>query len=100
MNASLLKQPSAFLPLAMSAAALIMTALALTAYGLPDPAAPPHDEGTLARTWQLLMGLQVPVVLYFAATWLPRDPKHAGLVLALQLAAGVIAAFPVFYLAL
>jgi hypothetical protein len=33
------------------------------------------------------MGLQVPVVAWFASTWLPRAPRMALLVLAVQAAA-------------
>jgi hypothetical protein len=42
------------------------------------------DEGTAARLWWLLMGLQVPVVAFFAVTRLPRAPRMTLLVLALQ----------------
>jgi hypothetical protein len=52
-------------------------------------AGPEADEGTAARLWWLLMGGQVPVVAWFAITWLPRAPKVALVVLALQAAAVV-----------
>jgi hypothetical protein len=42
------------------------------------------DEGTAARVWWLLMAAQVPVVAFFAITWLPRTPRQALLILALQ----------------
>ena len=45
------------------------------------------DEGTAARLWWLLMGLQVPLVAFFAISWLPRAPRMALVVLALQGAA-------------
>jgi hypothetical protein len=48
------------------------------------------DEGTAARLWWLLMGLQVPVVAFFAVTWLPRTPRMATLVLALQAGAVLV----------
>lgn len=100
MNLAMLKQPSAFAPLLMSAAALGLMATALTSYGLLDAAAPPHDERALARVWQLLIALQVPVIVYFAARWLPERPRDALTVLGLQFAAGVVAVVPVFYLGL
>lgn len=53
-------------------------------------AGPEADEGTLARIWWLLMLAQVPLVAFFALTHLPRSPRPALLVLALQVA-GVIA---------
>ena len=42
------------------------------------------DEGTAAHIWQILMAAQIPVVLFFAIKWLPRAPKQALQVLALQ----------------
>jgi hypothetical protein len=56
------------------------------------------DEGTAAHLWQLLMAAQIPFIAFFAITWLPRAPRPALAVLALQLAAGLAAAAPVFLL--
>jgi hypothetical protein len=103
MNLSLLKKPSAFLPLLMSAAALSL----LIGYFVTGPHDPNlvtengitrQDEGAAAHLWQLLMGLQLPIILYFALRWLPQQPKAALMVLAAQFVAGVAAAFPVWYL--
>jgi hypothetical protein len=57
-----------------------------------------HDEGVAAHIWQLLMVLQVAAILLFAALWLPRDPKRAGVMLALQML-GLVAACVPLYLA-
>jgi hypothetical protein len=103
MNLSLLKKPSAFIPLLMSAAALAL----LIGYVVTGPHEPNlvtengvtrQDEGTAAHLWQLLMGLQLPIVFYFAVRWLPRQPRAALMVLGAQFVAGVSAAFPVWYL--
>jgi len=77
----LLRRPSAFLPILMSLAALsaVLTHIALVG------TAREADEGTAAHVFQLLMALQVPVVAFFAVNWLPLDPRHALLVLALRL---------------
>jgi hypothetical protein len=56
------------------------------------------DESGTARLWQLLMLLQVPCALFFAAWWLPRDPRRALAMLALQGLAFVAAAMPVIWL--
>jgi len=102
MNLSLLRKPSAFVPLLMSAAALAL----IIGYVVTGPHEPNlvvengvtrQDEGAAAHLWQLLMGLQLPVILYFAAKWLPRDPKAALTVLGVQFIAGLAAAFPVWY---
>jgi hypothetical protein len=42
----------------------------------------------------------VPIVAVFAIKWLPEAPRQALLVLALQVAAAIAAALPVFLLGL
>jgi len=105
MNLSLLKKPSGFVPVLMSVAALSL----LVGYIVTGPHAPNlitengvtrEDEGAAAHLWQLLMGLQLPIIFFFAVRWLPRQPKAAVMVLAMQFVAGVSAAFPVWYLGL
>ena len=91
-----LRQPAAFLPLAMSGAAFALVPIALALHGFDGIRQP--DEGLFAHLWQLLMAGQLPIIAYFAIQWLPRSPKQAALVLALQLAAGLAAAAPVFLL--
>ena len=44
------------------------------------------DEGTAAHLWQLLMAAQLPLGLFFAATWMPRAPRWAWRGLALEVA--------------
>ena len=88
---STFKTPSALIPLAMSIAALGMVCGQIAIAGTARQA----DEGTAAHLWQLLMAGQIPVIAYFALRWLPRTPRQAGVVLALQLLAGVAAAAPV-----
>lgn len=89
-----MKQPSAFLPLAMSLVALAIVLGHAAMFGVVHEA----DEGTPAHIFQLLMVAQVPVVVFFAIKWLPRAPGRALQVLALQ-AGAVLAAFvAVFFL--
>jgi hypothetical protein len=94
MSYSVVKQPSALVPLAMSGAALAAVLGHIAVAGV----ARQTDEGTAAHLWQLLMAGQLPVVAYFAVKWLPRRPGPALLVLALQAGAGIAAAAPVFLL--
>jgi hypothetical protein len=96
MNVSMLKQPSAFLPVAMSLAALAVVLVHVARFG----AAREADEGTSAHLWQLLMIAQVPIVGFFAIKWLPRAPGPALAILALQAGAGLAALAPVFFLGL
>jgi ABC-type Na+ efflux pump permease subunit len=88
-----LRHPSAFLPITMSLLALSLVLFHLLMYGT----AREPDEGTVAHLWQLLMGLQVPIIAFFAIRRLPVSPRSAIAVLGLQLVAGVAAAAPVFY---
>ena len=92
MRVSPMKQPSALLPMAMSVAALGIVLGHYAMYGIVHEA----DEGTPAHLFQILMAPQVPVVAYFAITWLPRAPGPAIGVLALQ-AALMLAAFASVY---
>ena len=97
MNFStLMKRPSAFLPVAMSFAALALVLGSVAMFGVVREA----DEGTAAHLFQLLIALQIPIVLFFAVRWLPRSPRQALQVLALQAAAGLAALAPVYLLGL
>ena len=91
---TLLKHPSAFLPVVMSLAAL---ALVLTVVALHGTA-PQEDEGAAAHIWQLLMAVQAPVVMFFAIRWVPRSPREALPILALQVGAALTAIAPIFLL--
>ena len=93
---TMLKQPSAFLPVAMSVAALARVLGSVVTFGVVHEA----DEGTAAHLFQLLTGLQIPIAAYFAITWLPRGPGPALRVLALQAVAELAALAPVYCLQL
>src|SRR5262245_30698743 len=88
---TLLKRPSAFVPVAMSSAAILTILVHIVRSGV----APQADEGTAARIWQLLILAQLPPVALFAIKWLPKAPKQALAVLALQIAAIAAALAPV-----
>lgn len=96
MNVSPLKQPGAWIPVAMSFAALVTVLCYVAAFG----AARQADEGAAAHIWQLLMAGQVPVVAFYAVKWLPRDPTRTAKVLALQTVAALAALAPVYWLGL
>ena len=89
-----LKQPSAFVPLAMSAAAFATVVVHVSIFGVVHEA----DEGTAAHIFQLLLALQLPIVAFFALTRLPRIPREAAVVLTLQACAGLVALAPVYFL--
>ena len=77
----------------MSTAAIALLVSYIALFGTERQA----DEGTAAHLWQLLMAGQVPIIAVFAIKWLPETPRHALPIIALQIAAGVVAAFPVWY---
>lgn len=91
---SVLRRPSAFLPVAMSGGALTVVLLFLASHG----PAPQPDEGAAAHIWQLLMAGQIPIALFFAIKWVPRYPRQAIPVLVLQVVAALAAMAPVFLL--
>jgi hypothetical protein len=97
---AILKHPSAFLPLTMSLTALAMLGIAAIysflyqGHGLVrEP-----DEGAIAHLWQILMTAQMPIVLFFAITWLRRAPRQTLGVLALQAGAWLASCAPVYFL--
>jgi uncharacterized membrane protein HdeD (DUF308 family) len=93
MAVSLIKQPSGFIPVAMSLSALALVVGHIAIFGIVHEV----DEGTPAHLWQLLMAGQVPVVVYFALKWFPQSPRNALGVLALQFIAAFAACVPVYW---
>ena len=89
-----MRNPSAFLPVVMSLAALAIVLVVLMTHGT----APQADEGTAAHLWQLLMAGQIPIVVFFAIKQLPQSPRRAMPILALQAGAALAAMAPVFLL--
>lgn len=89
----LLKRPSAFLPLAMSCAALSAVLIHLHWFGIAHE----QDEGAAAHVFQLLILAQVPLALLFAIRFVPRAPKGALAMIALQAGAAAIAMLPVWW---
>ncbi len=96
MNKSSWKRPRAWLPVLMSVTALAIVLIHIVRFGTAREA----DEGTSAHLWQILMAGQVPIIAFFAIRWLPRNPKPALLILAIQAVAGIAALGPVYYLGL
>ncbi len=82
VNVSLIKQPSAYLPLTMSLAALALVLGHAAIFGVVHE----PDEGAAAHIWQILMATQLPIVAYFIVKWLPSRPRESLQVLALLVA--------------
>ena len=87
---TMVRRPSAFVPVAMSLAALAIVLVHI----ILSAAAREADEGTAAHLWQLLMAAQIPIVALFAIRWLPQSPRSALPVLTLQAVAAFAAVAP------
>ena len=92
----LLKQPSAWIPIAISLMALAFLVGYVAIFGISNE--PNADEGTPARIFQLLMAIQLPVIAYFALKWLPKRPKQTLLILTLQAVAWIVPILTVIWL--
>ena len=90
----MIKRPSAFVPVAMSLAALAVVLVHVIMSGTARQA----DEGTAAHLWQMLMAAQIPIIGFFAIRWLPQSPRSGLPVLALQAVAALAALAPVYLL--
>ncbi len=90
----LIKQPSAWIPLVMSVAALMMILGYAAIFGIVHN----QDEGAPARIFQLFMVAQLPIAAYFAFKWLPRRPAHALVVLGVQVVGWIIPIITVIWL--
>ena len=89
---TIIRMPSAFLPVAMSLTALAVVVVHIAISGVARQA----DEGTAAHLWQLLMAGQLPVLAFFAIKWLRRAPRPSLYVVALQVGAALASMAPVF----
>jgi hypothetical protein len=93
-SSSPLKHWSGWLPIAIPILLLVLAARYLSMYGLASQ----PDEGIEAHLFQLLMPVQLAVMGYFALTWLPRSPRVALIVLALQVAAAAAVLVAVYWI--
>jgi hypothetical protein len=82
------RDPTAWLPVALSLAAL----LDVLVFGvvLGPVAQPDGDEGTPARLFQGFMLLTAIAVVVFAVRWLPRAPREAAAIVGLQVVAATV----------
>jgi hypothetical protein len=94
MNVSAFRPLTAWIPIAMSVAALSTVLFHLATFGT----ARQSDEGATAHIWQFLMAGQIPLLIFHAFKWLPRSPKAALPVIGVQLGAGFAALAPVYLL--
>jgi hypothetical protein len=93
---SLMRKASAWVPIALSLAALAFLVGYVATHGINQNTN--ADEGTPARVFQLLMTIQLPIIAFFALKWLPKRPKQSLVILALQAVAWIIPVLSVIWL--
>lgn len=91
---SILKNPSAWVPIAIPIVFFAYLVIYITAFGIIRQ----EDEGVGAHLFQLWLVLEPFMLGYFAFKWLPRAPKQALLILALQIMAALLPIYVVFSL--
>ena len=91
---TVIRRPSAFLPIVMSIAALMIVLSRIAIFGTARQV----DEGVAAHIFQLLIVAQMPVAAFFAIKWFPRVPRFSLSVLGIQLTAVLAALAPVYFL--
>ena len=80
--------PGAWLPIVLALAALID--VILFGFVLGPVRQPDGDEGTPAHIFQGLMVLVAVLIPVFAIRWVPRAPREAATILALQILAAAL----------
>ena len=79
-----IRRPGAWLPIALALATLAYVVAYAAMFGVDRPTG---DEGAPARLFQLALAIQTVLIAAFALRWLPRSPRAATVILALQVAA-------------
>ena len=93
---SILKKPSAWIPIVIPLIFFAYLVIHITIFGIVRE----KDEGTGAHLFQLWLVLEPLMVGFFTVKWLPRAPKQALLILALQIVAALLPISVVFFLKL
>ena len=91
---SLIRKPSAWLPILMSLIVLAIIITDIAVFGVPVRQA---DEGTGAHLFQIWLVLEAVMVAFFTIKWVPPQPKPALVILILQILAALAACAPVYY---
>ena len=73
MNKPTIRQPTVFLPIAMSLIALSTMLIHFALFRIVHES----DEGTAAHIFQILMVAQIPIVALFAMKWSPRTTSDS-----------------------
>jgi hypothetical protein len=92
---SIIKKPSAWIPIAIPFTFFAYAVIHITIFGIP---AREVDEGVGAHLFQLWLVLEPFMVGFFVIKWFTRAPKQVLLILALQIIAALLPISIVFSL--
>ena len=84
---AILKKPSAWIPLVMSASALLLVVGYMGLFGVQKSSG---DESSVARLFQLLLAGQLPIIGYFAVKWFPKHQKEAVQIVVIQILVALV----------
>ena len=90
---NILKRPSAWIPIVIPLIFFAYLVAYITFFGIVRS----EDEGIGAHLFQLWLAIEPFMIGFFAIKWIPRAPKQALIILALQILAALAACAPVFY---
>ena len=83
----IIKKPSAWTPIALTAIILGMMGLYFAGVIPPEPTG---DEGIMAHSFQIWAVVECFAILFFAFKWISREPHEAWRVAILQIALAFI----------
>jgi ABC-type Co2+ transport system permease subunit len=89
-----MKQPSTFVPVTLSLAAVVVLVGHAIIYGVAHEG----DQGIADHLVQIFMTAQIPVVIFLIVTRLRREPRQTMEVLAVQAVAALAAFTAIFFL--
>ena len=84
---SLIKKPSAWIPVALTAVMLGMMFLYFVQLIPPEPTG---DEGIMAHSFQLWVVLEFFAIIFFVFKWFPQEPRLAWKITALQVVSAIV----------
>ena len=93
----LIKKPTAWLPIAISATALLLIAGYIAIFGAIR-SEPAGDEGLIARIFQLLMVTQALIAIFFVVKWLPKEPRYTLQIFILQIMVALVPFLTIIFL--
>lgn len=93
MMNSLIRKPSAWIPIVIPLLFFVYIVIAITNFGVVHE----EDEGIGAHLFQLWLVIEPFIIGFFAVKWWSQNPRQTLLILALQVIAALLPISVVFY---